>query len=1165
MIPLVKGKINVIANVHSAYLALNQCPDSLVLSIKPNAVLKERYGVKKVVWITRNGKKGTVYPERLDFEMMEIVEEYVNSGGKCIMVDGIDYLSIINGKERVIDWIKRVKSLNKNLTLVLGVNGNPKSWSSISDFTYEKHTKMENPKVIMVKEYSGNTAVIITSNKGVNGVYVGEFGSVERFLEIGLEMLKDIKEKDVYIECTEYMIEMASEKSFVEFLKNLIDIVVPNGRKVYVKYSDRIFSSTAISLFDSLGIEEDDVFVGREKELKEIIEMIEASEKEGNALVISGEVGIGKTTLVMKAKNYALSRGFKFLYSKAYYDSTVPYLPIVEAFGDEIGTVLKNTQKHGENENIEYQRNAMFYQFTEKIKQLTENNKLFIFFDDIQWMDSSSLKLLHYLIRNLKDRRILFVCTFRREEITDTLRDVLSKMMREKLYKEIKLRELKYKDVSEMIDKIAGRNVDEKVKKMIYEYSGGNPLFVRELALNMMESIDENLGGGISIPELVKSIVSRKYDMLTPLEKRVLEVGTVYGYRIDPEILGKAVGIDEIDLIDALERISSVGIWEEDPDTGFYIFKERIVREEIYAEMSIIKRKLLHRKIAKVMEKEKGHDEKYLVNIARHYKLGEVPEKAYEYFINGAARAKDIYAYEDALEIYMEAKELNIDDEKLEFLYSELGELHRIMGEYAKSISDLENALKIARATGNKNNAAEYLERMGRTMDSMGKWDEAKDMYYNALSMLSDENSIAAKIYLDIAWMYIRRSKLNDAIKYAKKGADIAISKGFTKEEADAYHVLGTIYEHMMDFESAYKYFMKAMKIREKINDLYGLATDYNNLGATCDAMGKLDDALENYKNALKILDKIGYVYSSRPIVLTNIGNIYAKRENLHKAVEYYLMSLSISEMINDWFSTMLAYMNIGVIYATWGMLNEAMDYFKKALNIAKEQDDKESIADLYRYIGNIHYFRGKFDDAYEFYMKAMELYESINSDIGIGETKRDIATLMFASGNEKEAVEDINESLKILSDINCKECLYESHITMAEIMVETKNYNEAMAHAKAALEIAEEEKSKIMKINPLRLIGKVMGLTGDVENGEKYIKEAIKLSEKTDIRRNYALSLMDMGLIKLDSSIEEGINLLKSAKTIFKELGFEYYVSKITKLLGKFDNQSNGNSTFNK
>ena len=87
------------------------------------------------------------------------------------------------------------------------------------------------------------------------------------------------------------------------------------------------------------------------------------------------------------------------------------------------------------------------------------------------------------------------------------------------------------------------------------------------------------------------------------------------------------------------------------------------------------------------------------------------------------------------------------------------------------------------------------------------------------------------------------------------------------------------------------------------------------------------------------------------------------------------------------------------------------------------------------------------------------------------------------------------------------------------------------------------------------------MGLSGDTENGEKYIKEAIKLSEETDIRRSYALSIMDLGIIKLNSSLEDGINLLESAKTIFEELGFMYYVSKITKLLSKFNNQTNDKS----
>jgi predicted ATPase len=72
--------------------------------------------------------------------------------------------------------------------------------------------------------------------------------------------------------------------------------------------------------------------VGREDELSELKACLQrVAEGRGNTLLISGEAGIGKTTLVEELKSIARSEGFQVMSGDCMYESLRPYMPFVEA------------------------------------------------------------------------------------------------------------------------------------------------------------------------------------------------------------------------------------------------------------------------------------------------------------------------------------------------------------------------------------------------------------------------------------------------------------------------------------------------------------------------------------------------------------------------------------------------------------------------------------------------------------------------------------------------------------------------------------------------------------------------------------------------------------------------------------------------------------------
>ena len=124
-IPIAKGKINIIANTHTAFLAYKNCERGLVIGIRPPNVIRERYGIEEnVIWLTYfpQGYNNSYSPDRFEFEVMDRIARFLKGGGECILIEGIEYLAMRFGKKKVYELIRRIKSINEGTTIIVGIN-----------------------------------------------------------------------------------------------------------------------------------------------------------------------------------------------------------------------------------------------------------------------------------------------------------------------------------------------------------------------------------------------------------------------------------------------------------------------------------------------------------------------------------------------------------------------------------------------------------------------------------------------------------------------------------------------------------------------------------------------------------------------------------------------------------------------------------------------------------------------------------------------------------------------------------------------------------------------------------------------------------------------------------------------------------------------------------
>jgi len=144
--------------------------------------------------------------------------------------------------------------------------------------------------------------------------------------------------------------------------------------------------------------------------------------------------------------------------------------------------------------------------------------------------------------------------------------------------------------------------------------------------------------GVAPVPEAVRAPT---FEELTPEQHRILAYASAIGSEFDFNLLVAAMGVDEEGLAEQLETLVHVGVLRERPGGDRFVFAEEELRGRVYRSLTESRLRVLHRKIAEVMERMSPNPSPpTIAELGRHYFLGKVPERSYTYNRRAAESAR---------------------------------------------------------------------------------------------------------------------------------------------------------------------------------------------------------------------------------------------------------------------------------------------------------------------------------------------------------------------------------------------------------------------------------------------------------------------------------------------------------------------------------------------
>ena len=485
------------------------------------------------------------------------------------------------------------------------------------------------------------------------------------------------------------------------------------------------------------------VFVGREREVEQMREVVESTLEGGGGLqLLVGEPGIGKTRAAEELATYARVRGARVHWGRCREDDGAPaYWPWLQAIRElvresdpvamawqmgagaaEVAQLVPEVAERLDIEpsgptDTEEARFRLFDSLTSFLVAAARDRPMVLVLDDLHWADEPSLLLLKYAAAEVASSGLLIVGTYRDVELGR--HHPLARVLGELGGNRITLRGLGPHDIERYIEMTAGSPAPPGLAEAVHAQTDGNPFFVGEV-VRLLASEGRLADGDRAswepeIPQGVREVVGRRLDRLSKQTNQALKTAAAIGREFDAELVIRVAELKPAELMKAAgeavaERLVS------DLGEGRFSFSHALVRDTLYDELSTPQRARLHERIALALEEICGDDPtEHLGELAHHF-LAAAPRgdlaKAIDYAERAGAQDMEQLAYEDASEVYGRALEV-LD------LTEDPDEAHRCRLQLALGGAEA-SASQVADARRAFGAAAESARRLGDTDSLVG-------------------------------------------------------------------------------------------------------------------------------------------------------------------------------------------------------------------------------------------------------------------------------------------------------------------------------------------------------------------------------------------------------------------------------------------------------------
>lgn len=395
----------------------------------------------------------------------------------------------------------------------------------------------------------------------------------------------------------------------------------------------------------------DTPLLGREAELRRLRDILDRvlREEREHVVLLTGEPGAGKTRLLHELVNDVRRQGGSVLDGTCHeIEANHPYGPWIDALrriaranlNSALSASLAPLLAAGGNDTAAVSRDRLFGAVVELLASRAQSAPpLLVLLDDVHWIDEASVDLMHYVIRVQRHRRALIALAARSGELTDNtpMCRLLRLLRRERLMDEVAVPALSRADTLALVEQI-----DSAADGLrIFAESAGNPLFTIELARS--RATEEE-----SVPSTLAELVRDRIARLPPDAEDLLRWSAVLGPSFAVQRLSALDVQEASDLLRSLDVIERHGLIRATGENDLYRFAHDLVHRVVYADLSAPRRRLMHRRVAQLLERQGSSEQSVVADLAHHAALAGDAALAAQACVAAGRRCLRLFANAEA-------------------------------------------------------------------------------------------------------------------------------------------------------------------------------------------------------------------------------------------------------------------------------------------------------------------------------------------------------------------------------------------------------------------------------------------------------------------------------------------------------------------------------------
>ncbi len=741
--------------------------------------------------------------------------------------------------------------------------------------------------------------------------------------------------------------------------------------------------------------------VGREKERGKLRADFDSTVGgQGRMLCVTGEPGIGKTTLVEDFLSELTAGDQPCRIARGRCSErlagTEAYLPFLEALdsllhgenGESVVRAMKllaptwyvqiiplsagdsSTERMLTDAKVASQE-RMKRELAAFLAEVSKLRPVIISFDDLHWADVATVDLIAYLVTRFESMRLLIIVTFRPSDLLlakHPFGEVKLDLQGRGVCHEIPLEFLSREEIKRYLAlEFPENQFPAEFPALIYAKTEGSPLFMVDLVryLRDRKVIVQQKGRWelvqsvpdveAELPESVRSMIQRKIDQLGDGDRRLLTAASVQGHEFDAAVVAAALEIDAADVEERLEALDRVHAFvrpvreHEFPDSTLtvrYSFVHALYQNALYAALRPTRRAALSAAVANALlgyhrdqTAEVASDLALLFETARNF------EKASDFFLQAARNAARVYANEEAVELSRRAI-ANAEKLRGEARYTrllaaalDLARLHQTLSRFEDARTDFELAEKVAHEANDAGAEISAVCGSAMALCNLRRLAEMRAQGDRALELARGTESTVgiASAEAVLATERMCSGELAAAEHLYDRAIPMLKKEGLSIDALEAVTYRGLLHTWRLEYQQAHQVLDWALAKAQELGTCFHLVANHFQRGMVLGNQGRMSEALSTLQEGRRLGELNGERYWIARMPNT-IGWLYRELQDLETALALDTENVPLAREMDMAEAEANAHVNLGHDYLVLGEPERAVAHLQQAKRIY-EQD----------------------------------------------------------------------------------------------------------------------------------------------------------------------------------------------------------------------------------